>query len=124
MLELISQTQGVIATADPANDIDASLNISGLAAGTYAVRVASRGLYGRFGRYSISGVVSDDIMPSCLGDSTGNGIVDTADLLEVLANFNRTTTGGASDGDFDGSGTIDTADLLAVLANFNTACGV
>lgn len=58
----------------------------------------------------------------CVGDTDGSGRVDTADLLTVLARFNETTPGGASEGDVDASGVVDTADLLLVLAAFNTAC--
>lgn len=58
----------------------------------------------------------------CPGDSTGDRAVDTADLLEVLANFNQTVGNGAADGDFDSSGAVNTADLLVLLANFGSVC--
>lgn len=58
----------------------------------------------------------------CPGDSTGDGVVDTADLLELLANFNQAVINGPAGGDFDSSGVVDTADLLALLAAFNQSC--
>jgi hypothetical protein len=47
---------------------------------------------------------------SCPGDFDGDGDVDTADLLFLLAAW------GTPDGDMDGDGDTDTADLLALLA--------
>jgi carboxypeptidase A1 len=48
----------------------------------------------------------------CDGDFDGDGDVDTADLLYLLAAW------GTPDGDMDGDGDTDTADLLALLANW------
>jgi 6-phosphogluconolactonase (cycloisomerase 2 family) len=48
--------------------------------------------------------------PSCPADFDGDGDVDTADLLFLLAAW------GTPDGDVDGDGDTDTADLLALLA--------
>jgi hypothetical protein len=54
-----------------------------------------------------------------LGDLDGNGVVDTADLLIVLAEW-----GPCPDppdpcpGDVNGDGVVDTEDLLAVLGNW------
>jgi hypothetical protein len=49
---------------------------------------------------------------NCPGDFDGDGDVDTADLLILLAAWG--TTG--PDGDVDGDGDVDTEDLLALLA--------
>jgi hypothetical protein len=46
----------------------------------------------------------------CPADFDGDGDVDTADLLYLLAAW------GTPDGDVDGDGDTDTADLLALLA--------
>jgi len=48
--------------------------------------------------------------PGCPADFDGDGDVDTADLLFLLAAW------GTPDGDVDGDGDTDTADLLALLA--------
>jgi hypothetical protein len=48
--------------------------------------------------------------PECPADFDGDGDVDTADLLYLLAAW------GTPDGDVDGDGDTDTADLLALLA--------
>jgi hypothetical protein len=47
----------------------------------------------------------------CPEDLNGDGVVNTADLLMLLANW-----GGEGDGDINGDGTVDTTDLLILLA--------
>lgn len=49
----------------------------------------------------------------CAADLDGSGIVDTTDLLILLAQWG--TTGSA---DFDGDGAVGTSDLLVLLANW------
>lgn len=51
--------------------------------------------------------------PACPADVDGNGIVNTGDLLQVLADFGFCN---GCDSDVDGSGLVDTGDLLSVLA--------
>jgi hypothetical protein len=53
------------------------------------------------------------------GDTTGDGCVDDADLLQVLFAFGAT---GANPADVNGSGIVDDADLLDVLFNFGRGC--
>jgi polyhydroxybutyrate depolymerase len=48
--------------------------------------------------------------PSCTGDLTGDGVVDVADLLDLLALF------GSAEGDLDGDGVTAVSDLLMLLA--------
>jgi hypothetical protein len=52
------------------------------------------------------------------GNVNGDGIVDDADLLQVLFNF------GSNDAatDTNGDGIVDDADLLTVLFNFGASC--
>jgi len=52
------------------------------------------------------------------GNVNGDGIVDDADLLQVLFNF------GSNDpaADANGDGIVDDADLLTVLFNFGASC--
>jgi len=78
-----------------------------------AAEIAAVNLYGNG---SASSVFYDDI---CLAeggaaahpaDFDGDGDVDTADLLHLLAAW------GTPEGDVDGDGDTDTADLLALLA--------
>lgn len=55
----------------------------------------------------------------CPEDIAGDdSVINTLDLLSLLANFN--TPGPI--GDIDQSGTVDTADLLRLLAAFNNTC--
>ncbi|MCS7190654.1 MAG: dockerin type I domain-containing protein, partial [Fimbriimonadales bacterium] len=53
------------------------------------------------------------------GDVNYDGVVNNADLLEVLFNFGST---GCSDADINGDGTVNNADLLIVLFNFGRSC--
>lgn len=52
------------------------------------------------------------------GNVNGDGIVDDADLLEVLFNFG----GSGGNADANGDGVVDDADLLLVLFNFGASC--
>lgn len=51
----------------------------------------------------------------CIGDINGDGIVDGADLAQLLSQF-----GNPGSADFDGSGTVDGADLAQMLANWGS----
>ncbi|MDW8107892.1 MAG: hypothetical protein RMK45_10515, partial [Armatimonadota bacterium] len=53
------------------------------------------------------------------GDVNYDGVVNNADLLEVLFNFGSTS---CSDADLNGDGTVNNADLLVVLFNFGSSC--
>ena len=54
---------------------------------------------------------------SVCADITGDGLVDVADLLSLLAAF-----GTSADGDVNSSGATDVADLLVLLSQFGTPC--
>ena len=47
---------------------------------------------------------------TCLGDLSGDGVVDVLDLLDLLAVF------GTAEGDLDGDGVTAVSDLLLLLA--------
>jgi hypothetical protein len=51
------------------------------------------------------------------GDVDGDGVVDTNDLLLLLADWGDCT--GECPADFDGNGVVDTDDLLVLLANWS-----
>jgi hypothetical protein len=51
------------------------------------------------------------------GDVDGDGVVDTTDLLALLADWGDCT--GECPADFDGNGVVDTDDLLVLLANWS-----
>ena len=56
--------------------------------------------------------VSDSCPGACLGDLDGSGIVDGADLNQLLGEWGQS----GSDADFDGSGLVDGEDLLVILS--------
>ena len=58
-----------------------------------------------------------DVCQPCFEDVNDDGVVDLADLLQVLSFF-----GGGPGGDVNQDGVTDLADLLAVLAAFGTPC--
>ncbi|MCS7311045.1 MAG: hypothetical protein NZ741_12585, partial [Armatimonadetes bacterium] len=53
------------------------------------------------------------------GDVDGNGCVNDADLLILLANFGAT---GCNRADVNGNCVVDDADLLIVLSLFGSGC--
>ena len=58
----------------------------------------------------------NSLLQECPADFDGDGDVDTADLLYLLAAW------GTGDGDVDNDGDTDTADLLALLAAWGPCC--
>ncbi len=58
-----------------------------------------------------------DLLISKLGDTNGDAVVDTADLLELLAAWGPCADCPA---DFDGNGEVNVTDLLILLSNFDT----
>lgn len=66
-----------------------------------------------------TGVVPAVNTPGVLpGDANLDGVVNSADLQIMLANFNLSGTNWLT-GDFNGDGVTNSADLQAILANFN-----
>jgi len=63
-----------------------------------------------------SGIVSLTLDDQTPGDLDGDGDVDVADLLLLIAAWN---TDGSNGGDLNGDGQVDVADLLILLANWN-----
>ncbi|MDY7110550.1 MAG: S8 family serine peptidase [Planctomycetota bacterium] len=66
-------------------------------------------IYFGYGRIDAAATIAA-IPNDCPGDFDGDGYVNTADLLYLLASW------GTGDGDMDNDGDTDTADLLALLA--------
>ena len=59
--------------------------------------------------------------PVCLGDATGDLLVNFEDLNEALTSWDMSVTPGAS-GDVDGSGIVDFDDLNLILENWANDC--
>jgi len=71
-------------------------------------------------RYNATLFIAPDAgQTTCLGDATGDGTVNLADLNLVLANFGQSVPPNTS-GDVTGDGQVNLADLNLVLANFGT----
>ena len=68
----------------------------------------------------VGGDGNDLVLNACLGDGTGDGVIDFDDLNLVLLNWGMTGTG--IPGDLDGNGVVDFDDLNLVLANWGAAC--
>jgi hypothetical protein len=65
---------------------------------------------------------SDEAGAWCFGDLDGDGVIDTADVLVLLANYGTPTGMTYTDGDFDYDGGIDLADLAELLSRYGTSC--
>lgn len=59
--------------------------------------------------------------PRCDGDANFDGVVDTRDLVRLLASFGRVVPFGMR-GDSNGDGTVDTSDLVRLIAAFGSVC--
>lgn len=70
----------------------------------------------------ITGDVADVLVeePECLGDVTGDDVVDFSDLNVILIDFGAVGAGLIADA--DGDGRVDFSDLNIVLANFGLVC--
>lgn len=61
-----------------------------------------------------------EIIPAggCTGDLNGDGVVNVADMLDLLSQWGDCPGQGGCPGDLDGSGSINVADLLILLQNW------
>jgi subtilisin family serine protease len=57
-----------------------------------------------------------DPADDCLGDSNGDGVVGTDDLLDAIANWG--VCGDSCESDVNGDGLINTDDILAMISNW------
>jgi photosystem II stability/assembly factor-like uncharacterized protein len=91
-------------------------------AGEALAGVAIRSLTQRAGRvFAGTGNRSVWILnATCEGDANGDGVVNTDDLLVVLAQYGQMESDLT--GDIDTDGDVDIDDLLALLAHFGTSC--
>jgi len=77
------------------------------------------GLYNNFRGWQVTDVtvtVMAADCPDCLGDITGDGVVDGSDLLELLGAWGPVP--GGHPADLDGNGVVDGSDLLILLGNW------
>ncbi|MBX3387034.1 MAG: proprotein convertase P-domain-containing protein, partial [Phycisphaeraceae bacterium] len=69
--------------------------------------------------------VCDDVTPPCPGDYNGDNVVDLADLLDFLGDWNPNLgqMGMGLPGDINGDNVVDLADLLEFLGDWNPNLG-
>ncbi|MCB9849033.1 MAG: S8 family serine peptidase [Phycisphaeraceae bacterium] len=68
----------------------------------------------------ITGAVLDgDLAPACPADINNDGIIDTADLGQLLMHYG---SGAGSPADLNSDGVVDTADLGILLQSFGQPC--
>jgi hypothetical protein len=79
------------------------------------------GLRYRFELDEAGNVVAYAVTVACPGDLNGDGVVNLADLAQLLGHYGES---GAvyEDGDLDGDSDVDLADLAALLAVYGTTC--
>jgi hypothetical protein len=59
----------------------------------------------------------------CGGDCTGDGIIDTSEILRMVSIFGGATPlETCQTGDINGNGTIETNEILAAVFNFGAGC--
>ncbi|UCG88379.1 MAG: hypothetical protein JSW71_07505, partial [Gemmatimonadota bacterium] len=66
-------------------------------------------------------VVAYDVVPACPGDLDGDGVVNLADLAQLLGHYGESGV-VYEDGDLDNDGDVDLADLAALLGVYGTIC--
>lgn len=86
----------------------------------------STGSAKRFGSRTNSDVLARPSLtitytPPCFGDVNADGVINTADLTGLLAQFGTAVPVGTG-GDLDGNGFVNTADLVGLLSVFGTSC--
>jgi hypothetical protein len=70
--------------------------------------------------YFVDSFITFDIATdACAGDTDGNGVVNTDDLINVISDWG--TDGSGHGGDVDGSGLVNVNDLLELIGNWG-AC--
>ena len=62
-------------------------------------------------------------VPQCPGDTNGDGVVNFADLNNVLSTFGQSGAPGFTGSDLNNDGVVNFADLNIVLSNFGVNCG-
>ncbi|MAT80317.1 MAG: hypothetical protein CMJ29_01565 [Phycisphaerae bacterium] len=84
------------------------------------VTIGSGGAFRRGGASPLLSLRELESAPDCIGDADGNSTVNVKDLLAVLSEFGRCTSG--CNGDFDSDDDVDINDLLALISNWGP-CG-
>jgi Tol biopolymer transport system component len=101
------------------------VDIPGATSATYSIPNATAGDVGFYTVrvYNTCGTVfSDTVQFLVLTDMNGTGVIDIADLAELLSNFGRTGGVTYADGDLNGDGTVSLPDLTALLSIFGQPC--
>ena len=91
-------------------------NTSILDSGRYSVVVSNS-----CGNTTSTGVLLTVGSSACPGDTTGDGLINFADLNAVLSVFGQSVPPGTS-GDVTGDGLVNFADLNTVLSRFGAGC--
>ena len=67
-------------------------------------------------------VVDMGAYETCVGDLDGDGIVDLADLAQLLGHYGMTAGAAYTDGDMNGDGAVTLSDLAALLGVYGRDC--
>lgn len=115
---MLYDSLGSLVTQDlsgSANDVEATISVTGLNAGTYYFGVESAGAYDDLGAYTLA--LNGTISPVDLeGDTDLDGDVDFTDFNNLANNYGTGTTWG--EGDFDGDGDVDFTDFNLLANNY------
>ena len=101
------------------HDSDAAIYVQSLVIEPGAELITD-GTFVYYGDASIKGSIDDMgfVTPIvvCEADLTGDGLVDTLDLLAVISNYGSSNP----EGDANADGNVDTLDLLAIISGFGS----
>lgn len=106
---------------DAINNVE-QVHVNAPMAGVWTIRVHGTAVNVGTQGYAlaVTGAVLDaDLVGTCPADINGDGVVDTADLGLLIANFGA---GLGSPADINGDGVVDTADLGIFIASFGDVC--
>jgi hypothetical protein len=70
-----------------------------------------------------TGCMTGGQLDTCNADIVEDGIVDLADLAQLLAHYGTTTGATRNDGDLDDDGDVELADLAELLSHYSGLCG-
>ena len=88
---------------------------------TYTIAVSDENIPGALPGGTLTlNLAANIIAGGCAGDVNGDGVIDTADLGQLLGDFGN--VGPGEPADLNGDGMVDTADLGLLLGEFGQSC--
>lgn len=106
---------------DPAYHPDFSATAAPIELGFFRAQMGELGGAAMWVDARIDNVSISVNAPSCTADLNSDGLINTADLIRILARFGQSVSGGDPT-DITGDGVVNTADLVQLLVRFGQSC--